>query len=129
MCASRSSPPIKQSGRPDIFSSHRTSFQVVEKHGWRENEIDFYLHPSLNNVESRNGKHINEMCYKHGFEKGVPYCLATREDFNFKDPAQMFPSKCFERFALSKSEGTIYPDALLRKEIERKQVLRIFPEA
>lgn len=104
-----------------------------------EEKIDFCLHPSLNDVESKKVKCINKMCYKHGFEKGVPYCLAAREDFNFEEAVWLFPSGCIERLALSKSEGASYLDALLphetyrlrqakEKEIERKHVLRMSTE-
>lgn len=46
--------------------------------------IDFSLHPSLDDVESKVAQRIKEMCYKHGFEKGVPFWLAAREDFSFE---------------------------------------------
>lgn len=52
---------------------------------WMEgDEIDFHLHPSLDDAESKGAQRINEMCHEHGFEKGVPFWLATREDFSFE---------------------------------------------
>lgn len=63
-----------------------------------EDELDFSIHPTLNDTESRHAKRINVMCNKHGLEKEVPYSLAKREDFSFE--GELVPSSSSLFFCL-----------------------------
>lgn len=40
-------------------------------------KINYRLHLSLDDAESKAAQHINEMCYEHGFEKRVPFWLSA----------------------------------------------------